>query len=331
MDLSTTYLGLKLRSPLVPSASPLTGRLDELKRAEDAGAGAVVLPSVFEEQLLQESADLERALEQSADVSAEALSYFPDLGEFRVGPGDYLDLVRRAGEALSIPVIASLNGVSAGGWTDYARQIESAGADALELNAYQIPTDPDLPGNAVEQGYLDILAAVKNAVKLPVAMKLGPFFSNFAHFAKRLDAAGADALVLFNRFYQPDIDLENLEVEPGIFLSTPQARRLPLRWIAILHGRIEADLAATSGIHTSADVLKMIMAGATVTQLCSVLLQQGMGRIAVIEREVRAWLEAHEYESLAQARGSLSRKNVADPGAYERAQYLKLLTTYPLV
>jgi dihydroorotate dehydrogenase (fumarate) len=331
MDLSTTYLGLKLRSPLVPSASPLTGRLDELKRAEDAGAGAVVLPSVFEEQLLQESADLERALEQSADTSAEALSYFPDPGEFRVGPEDYLDLVRRAGEALSIPVIASLNGVSAGGWTDYARQIESAGADALELNAYQIPTDPDLPGNAVEQGYLDILAAVKNAVKLPVAMKLGPFFSNFAHFAKRLDAAGADALVLFNRFYQPDIDLENLEVEPGIFLSTPQARRLPLRWIAILHGRIEADLAATSGIHTSADVLKMIMAGATVTQLCSVLLQQGMGRIAVIEREVRAWLEAHEYESLAQARGSLSRKNVADPGAYERAQYLKLLTTYPLV
>jgi dihydroorotate dehydrogenase (fumarate) len=328
MNLSTTYLGLSLKSPLVPSASPLTGKLDELKRAEDAGAGAVVLPSVFEEQLRQESADLDRALEQSADVSAEALSYFPDLGEFRVGPDDYLDLIRSAKAALDIPVIASLNGVSVGGWTDYARQIESAGADALELNAYQIPTDPDVPGNAVEQGYLDILAAVKSAVKLPVAMKLSPFFSNFAHFAKRLDEGGANALVLFNRFYQPDIDLENLEVEPGIFLSTPQARRLPLRWIAILHGRIEADLAATSGIHSSADVLKMIMAGATVTQLCSVLLRQGMKQLAVIEREVRAWLEQHEYESLTQARGSLSQQKVANPGAFERAQYLKLLTTY---
>ncbi|RME94304.1 MAG: dihydroorotate dehydrogenase-like protein [Verrucomicrobia bacterium] len=328
MDLTSTYMGMKLRSPLVPSASPLTRELDQLKRAEDAGAGAVVLPSVFEEQLRRESEDLNLALDQATEVSAEATSYFPDLGEFRVGAEDYLDLIRSAKEALSIPVIASLNGASPGGWTDYARQIESAGADALELNIYYIPTDPELTADQVEQVYLDILQSVKSAVRIPVAVKLSPFFTNMARMAKKLDEAGADALVLFNRFYQPDIDLEQLEIEHSILLSTPQARRLPLRWIAILRDRVRASLAATSGIHTAYDALKMVMAGADVTMLCSVLLRKGMEQLRVIEREMVQWLEQHEYESLDQARGSLSQAKVADPGAFERAQYMKILCTY---
>lgn len=330
MDLTTRYMGLVLKSPLVPSASPITRELDELKRGEDAGAGAVVLPSVFEEQLRRESAELDLALEQGAESFAEALSYFPSVGEFRVGPEDYLEHIQKAKASLQIPVIASLNGTSVGGWTDYACQIEQAGADALELNIYYIPTDPELSGQEVEATYLNILQAVKGAVQIPVAVKLSPFFSSMANMARQLAAAGADGLVLFNRFYQPDIDLENLEVEHSILLSTPQARRLPLRWIAILHGRIQASLAATSGIHTAADALKMIMAGADVTMLCSVLLRKGMGQVAVIEQEMVRWLEEHEYESLDQARGSLSQKNVADPAAFERAQYMRILSTYQL-
>ncbi|MCP5516210.1 MAG: dihydroorotate dehydrogenase-like protein [Verrucomicrobiales bacterium] len=330
MDLTTNYMGLKLNSPLVPSASPLTRDVAEIKRAEDAGASAVVLPSVFEEQLRLESAELDIALEQGAESFAEATSYFPSVGEFRLGPEDYLDHIQKAKAAVGIPVIASLNGTSVGGWTDYARQIEAAGADGLELNIYYIPTDPELTSPQVEQTYLDILKAVKGTVKIPVAVKLSPFFSSLANMARRLDAAGADALVLFNRFYQPDIDLDNLEVEHSILLSTPQARRLPLRWIAILHGRIQASLAATSGIHTAADALKVIMAGADVAMLCSVLLRKGVAQIAVIEREMRRWLEEHEYDSLEQARGSLSQKSVANPAAFERAQYMRVLSTYEL-
>ncbi len=328
MDLSTTYLGLKLRSPLMPSAGPLTRELDEIKRAEDAGAGAVVLPSVFEEQLCHETAELEAMLEKGAESYPEALSYFPQVSEYRVGPDDYLELIQRAKTATRLPVIASLNGTSVGGWTEYARQIQQAGADALELNIYYIPTDPEQPGTEVEKTYLDILGAVKAAVSLPVAVKLGPYFSNMAHMARQLDRAGADGLVLFNRFYQPDIDLENLEVEHSILLSTPQARRLPLRWIAILYGRLRASLAATSGIHTAYDALKMLMAGADVTMLCSVLLRKGMTQIAVIEQEMRRWMEEHEYESVAQLKGSMSQLKCPDPTAFERAQYMRIISTW---
>jgi dihydroorotate dehydrogenase (fumarate) len=330
MDLTTTYLGLKLTSPLVPSASPLTRELDELKRAEDAGAGAVVLPSVFEEQIVREAAELDIALEQGTESFAEALSYFPQVSEFRIGPDEYLGHIARAKAALQVPVIASLNGTSLGGWTAYARQIEQAGADALELNIYYIPTDPELTALEVENTYLEILKAVKAAVKLPVAVKLSPFFSNMANMARKLDQAGANGLVLFNRFYQPDIDLETLEVEHSLLLSTPQARRLPLRWIALLYGRIAASLAATSGIHTAYDVLKIMMAGADVAMLCSVLLRKGMGQMAVIQKEMAQWLEEHEYESLTQMKGSLSQKHCPEPSAFERAQYMRILTTYKL-
>lgn len=328
MDLSTHYLGLKLRSPLVPSACPLTRELDEIRRAEDAGAGAVVLPSVFEEQIRRESADLDLAIEQATDVSAEAQSYFPQVGEFRIGPEDYLEHVQAAKRAVKIPVIASLNGSSLGGWTEYARKIQAAGADALELNIYYIPTDPDLTSAEVEKTYLDILKAVKGAVTLPVAVKLSPFFSSMANMARQLDDAGANGLVLFNRFYQPDIDIDKLEVEHSLLLSTPQARRLPLRWVAILHGRIRASLAATSGIHTAFDALKVLMAGADVTMLCSVLLRKGMPQIAAIEKEMRLWMEKHEYDSVTQLKGSLSQKNCPDPSAFERAQYMRLLATW---
>ncbi len=328
MDLSTTYLGLPLRCPLMPSASPLTRELDEIKRAEDAGAGAVVLPSVFEEQLRHENAELDAMLEKGAESYAEALNYFPQLGEYRVGPDDYLELIQQAKATTRLPIIASLNGTSVGGWTGFARQLQQAGADALELNIYYIPTDPELPGAAVEQTYVDILRSVKTAVTLPVSVKLGPYFSNMAHMARQLEQAGADGLVLFNRFYQPDIDLENLEVEHSILLSTPQARRLPLRWIAILYGRVRCSLAATSGIHTAYDALKMLMAGADVTMLCSVLLRKGMAHLAVIEQEMKRWLEEHEYESLAQLKGSMSQSKCPDPAAFERAQYMRIISTW---
>jgi len=328
MDLTTNYLGLTLRSPLALSASPLTGALDDLKRAEDAGAGAVVLPSIFEEQIERETAELQAALTQGTESFAEALSYFPQVGDFRLGPEDYLEHVAKAKAALKIPVIASLNGDSVGGWTQYARQIQQAGADALELNVYYIPTDLDLSGAAVERTYVDILKAVKGAVNIPVAVKLNPFFSSMANVAKQLDAAGADGLVLFNRFYQPDIDLEKLEIEHSLLLSTPQARRLPLRWVAILFGRVKASLAATSGIHTAHDVLKMLMAGADVTMLCSVLLAKGIPHLAQLEREVRQWMEDHEYESVAQLKGSMSQKNCPDPSAFERGQYVRVISAY---
>ncbi len=328
MDLSTTYLGLNLRSPLVPSASPITAELDGLKRAEDAGAGAVVLPSVFEEQIRRESAELDIALEQGAESFAEALSYLPQPSEFRIGPDDYLDHIQAAKKALGIPVIASLNGASLGGWTDYARKIQQAGANAIELNIYCIPTDPNLTAAEVEKTYIDILKGVKGAVTIPVAVKLSPFFSNMASMAWQLDQAGANGLVLFNRFYQPDINLATLEVEHSLLLSTPQARRLPLRWVALLFGRIKASLAATSGIHTAHDALKMLMAGADVTMLCSVLLRKGVSHIAEIQTEMTQWLTEHEYESVSQLKGSMSQQNCPDPSAFERAQYMRVISTW---
>ena len=329
MDLSTTYLGMKLRSPLVVSAcGPLSEEIDAIRRAEDAGAAAVVLYSLFEEQLRLESRELNYHMTHGTESFAEALSYFPEPSAYRLGPEGYLDHIRKARETVKIPIIASLNGTSMGGWTEFARKIEQAGAHALELNIYYIPTDMQMSGAQVEQTYLDILQAVKAVVKIPVAVKLSARFSNIANMAQRLDAAGANALVLFNRFYQPDIDLETLEVTPHVLLSTPQAMRLPLRWIAILYGRIRADLAATSGIHTGQDAVKMAMGGASVSMLCSVLLKNGVERIAVIEKEMRQWMEEHEYESITQMKGSMSQNHCADPSAFERAQYMRALTSY---
>jgi dihydroorotate dehydrogenase (fumarate) len=329
MDLSTNYLGLKLRTPLVIGASPLSEDIDNIKRMEDAGASAIVLHSLFEEQLRQDRLELHRNLEQGTDSFAEALNYFPEVEEYRLGPEEYLRHIWRAKTTTKIPIIASLNGSSKGGWTDFARQIQKAGADALELNIYNIPTDPFLTGTEVELNYLEILKEVKAVVKIPVAVKLSPFFSSFANMARRLDEAGADGLVLFNRFYQPDIDLESLEVKPNILLSTPMAARIPLRWIALLHGKIKASLAATSGIHRASDALKMLLVGADVTMLCSTVLRHGFPQIAFIESELTNWLEEHDYESVAQIKGSLSQKNCATPSEFERAQYMKALCGYP--
>ncbi len=329
MNLSTTYLGLKLRTPLVPAASPLSEEIDQIKQMEDAGASAVVLHSLFEEQLRQESAELAHHLEHGTYSSPEALTYFPEPEEFTLGPEEYLKHIAKAKQAAKIPIIASLNGSSVGGWTDYAKAIQQAGADALELNIYYIPTDMDLTSAQVEQTYLDIVKAVKSAVTIPVAVKLSPFFTNFANMAKRLDQAGANGLVLFNRFYQPDIDLETLEVKPNILLSTPMAMRVPLRWVALLYGKVRCSLAGTSGIHRASDVIKMLMAGADVTMLCSALLRHGVRQIGVVERDLVAWLEEHEYASVSQLRGSLSQKNCADPSAFERAQYMKAISQVP--
>lgn len=327
-DLSTTYLGLTLKHPIVPSASPLSYTLDGMRRLEDAGASAVVMYSLFEEQIAHEAAELNHYLAYGTESFAEALSYFPDTGSYNLGPDGYVELVRKAKAALRIPVIGSLNGISTGGWMSYAKKIEEAGADALELNVYYIPTDPKLSANDVESRYLEVLEAVKKTLRIPVAMKLSPFFSSLANLAHRLDAAGADGLVLFNRFYQPDIDLETLEMRPNVILSTPHALRLPLRWIGILHGRVRASLAATSGIHTAPDALKMLMAGADVTMMCSALLKHGPGHIKSVLEEMNRWMEEHEYASVKQMKGSMSQKSVADPSAFERANYMKTLQSF---
>lgn len=330
MNLSTTYLGLALRTPLVASASPLSEDIGNIKRLEDAGASAVVHYSLYEEQLRMDTHALHYHMTQGTESYAEALTYFPEPDQFRLGPTAYLEHIRKAKEAVDIPIIASLNGTSIGGWTKFAAQMQQAGADALELNIYYIPTDMTLSGAAVEETYIEILKAVKEVVTIPVALKLSPYFSNMANMAKRLDEAGADGLVLFNRFYQPDFDLENLEVRPNVLLSTPQSLRLPLRWIAILYGRLKASLAGTSGIHSGQDVLKMLMAGADVTMMASALLRHGIGRLSEIESELVQWMETHEYESVAQMKGSMSQVNSADPSAFERAQYMKALTTFRL-
>ena len=330
MDLSTTYLGLKLRSPLVPAASPLSEEIDNIKQMEDAGAAAVVIYSLFEEQLRQDRLELAQNMDQGTFSNPEALTFFPEPEEFRLGPDEYLEHIAKAKAAVKMPVIASLNGSSTGGWTRYAKAIEQAGADALELNIYYIPTDLNLSSTRVEQNYIDILKAVKSEISIPVAVKLSPFFTNFANMAKRLDEAGADGLVLFNRFYQPDIDLESLEIRPNILLSTPMAMRVPLRWVALLFGKLRANLAATSGIHRASDVLKMLMAGADVTMLCSALIRHGVRQLSVIERDLVAWMEEHEYQSVSQLKGSLSQKNCADPSAFERAQYMKAISQFPV-
>jgi len=329
MDLTTTYLGLKLRTPLVPSASPLSEEVDSIKRLEDAGASAIVLYSLFEEQLRQDRVELHQHMEAGTFSFAEALTYFPEPDQFHLGPDEYLKHISKAKNAVNMPVIASLNGSSVGGWTSYAKAIQQAGADALELNVYYIPTDLDVTSAQIEQTYLDILKAVKSGITIPVAVKLSPFFTNFANMAKRLDEAGANGMVLFNRFYQPDIELESLEVVPNILLSTPMAMRLPLRWVAILYDKLNCSLAATSGIHRATDALKMLMAGADVTMLCSVLIRHGVKQIGVIERDLVAWMEEHEYESVEQLKGSLSQKNCPNPSEFERAQYMRAISRMP--
>ena len=328
MDLSTTYLGMKLKNPLVASSSPLTREISRLRQMEDAGAAAVVLYSLFEEQIRMESHTLNEHLWQGAESFAEALSYFPEAAEYQTGPSAYMEHISRAKAALDIPVIGSLNGVSTGGWIEYARLMEEAGADAIELNVYYIATDLDMPSEAVEQLYMDVLRDVQTAVSIPIAMKLSPYFSNMAYMANRLAEAGAEGLVLFNRFYQPDLDLDELAVVPNLKLSSSVEMRLPLRWIAILYGRIPTDFALTTGVHTPTDVLKGVAAGASVTMLASELLQNGINRFQLLENGITNWLEENEYESLEQLKGSLSQINCAEPAAFERANYMRVLSSY---
>jgi dihydroorotate dehydrogenase (fumarate) len=328
VDLTTTYLNMQLKNPIVPSASPLSAELGNIKRMEDAGAAAVTLHSLFEEQIEFEAEALGHFLEYGTDSFAEALSYFPKFHEYRREPEDYVELIRRAKEAVEIPIIASLNGVSTGGWTSYAKRFEDAGADAVELNVYFIPTSFHLMSYDVEDLYVKLLKEVKKQVSIPVAMKLSPYFSAIPHVASMLDAEGADALVLFNRFYQPDIDVEELEVTPNLLLSTSVEMRLPMRWIAILYGHIDCSMAFTTGIHTVEDVLKAVMVGADVANVCSVLLKQGIGKIEELVQGVTTWMEEHDYESIEQMKGSMSHRSVPEPAAFERANYMKVLNSY---
>jgi len=323
MDLSTKYLGMQLRTPLVASASPLSQEISGIRSLEDAGASAVVLYSLFEEQLRQEAQELDRDLNAGTESFAESLTYFPRTSEFHTGSEGYLNHIRKAKEAVAIPIIASLNSSTLGGWTKFARQVEQAGADAIECNIYFIPTNTEIDGAEVEKIYTDIIREVKTAVHIPVAAKLSPFFSNFANMAKRLDQLGTDGLVLFNRFYQPDIDLEELEIKPNVLLSSPQELRLPLTWVGILYGRVRASLAATTGVYRPEDVIKLLMVGANVTMLCSALLRHGVGHLRHVEHGVRTWMEEHEYESVQQMQGSMSQLRCPDPGAFERAQYTR--------
>jgi len=328
MNLTTNYLGLALKNPIVASSSPLSHTIDSIRRLEDAGAAAVVMYSLFEEQIGFDSYYIDYHLTQGIDSYAESISYFPDMQSYNVGPDAYLNLIRRAKEAVDTPIVGSLNGTSVGGWTDYATLIEEAGADALELNIYYLPANTQITGIEVEALYLDILSAVRQAVTIPVAVKLSPFFSSVANMASRLIDHGADGLVLFNRFYQPDFDLDNLEVAPRLVLSNSDDLRLPLRWVAILYGRLNGDLAITSGIHTSHDVIKGLMAGAKVTMMASELLKNGVRRIPQVLNELIKWMDEHEYESVMQMIGAMSQKHCAEPAAFERANYMKMLDSY---
>lgn len=327
VDLSTTYLGFQLNNPVIASASPISKKLDGIRKLEDAGAAAVVMYSLFEEQIVQESLALDHYLSLGTDTFAEALTYFPDLQNYNVGPDDYLGLISKAKQAVKIPIIGSLNGVSTGGWIDYAQKIEQAGADALELNMYYIPTDFDLSSQELEQVYIDLVKDVRSQIHIPLAVKLSPFYTAFPHFSRRLAQAGANGLVLFNRFMQPDLDIEALEVTPHLVLSDSDELRLPLRWTAILYGRIDADLALTSGVHTAQDVLKAMMAGASATMLASELLANGVQRISDILKDMQMWMETFEYTSITQMKGSMSQKSVAEPAAFERANYMKALSS----
>ena len=327
-DLSTTYLGLNLKNPLVASASPLSKKLDRAKKLEDAGISAIVMYSLFEEQIIHESLELDHFLNRGSDSFPEALSYLPDGGMYAIKPEKYLDQVTGLKKALKIPVIGSLNGVSKGGWTRYARKIEEAGADALELNVYYIATDLDMTSSDIEDTQVELVAEVKSAIKIPLSVKLSPFVTSIPNYAKRLVEAGADGLVLFNRFYQPDFDLEELEIIHSLDLSTSSDLRLPLRWISILHGKIDTDFALTSGVHSYTDVLKSMMSGAKVAMMASNLLHSGEQVIGEILSNLETWMKEHEYESIQQMQGSMSQKSVKEPAAFERANYMKVLNSF---
>ncbi len=328
VDLTTTYLGLKLKNPLVASPSPLSEKVDNVKRMEQAGISAVVMYSLFEEQIIHESLELDYFLNRGTESFAEALTYFPDIGRYSLAPDKYIETLEKTKLAVNIPVMGSLNGVSTGGWIEYAHKIQEAGADALELNLYYLPTDVDLTSSQIEDNYLTLVSNIRAKVKTPLAVKLAPFFTALPNFATHLVQAGANGLVLFNRFYQPDMDLENLEVVPNLVLSNSDDLRLPLRWIAILYGKVKADLALTSGVHTPEDAIKAIMAGANVAMSTSALLKRGTQAIQQILTGMEEWMIAHEYESVKQMHGSMSQGAVADPDVFERANYMKVLNSF---
>jgi len=333
-DLKTTYLGLSLKNPLVASSSPLSEKVDTVRRLEDAGIAGVILYSLFEEQVIQESLRLHRDVEQGTESFAEALTYLPDAGayaelqRYSIGPDAYVEHLHNVKEAVDIPVLGSLNGVSDGAWLEYAKKIEDAGADALELNLYNLPADTELTSPVLEDQYTNLVKSVCASVEIPVAVKLSPFFTALPNFALRLVEAGADGLVLFNRFYQPDFDLEALEVIPNLTLSDSTELRLPLRWIAILYGKVEADFGLTSGVHTAHDMIKALMAGASATMVASTLLKNGIGHATKILADVQIWMDEHEYESVTQMTGSMSQQAVAQPTAFERANYMKVLDSF---
>ena len=328
MDLQTTYLGLKLKHPIVASSSPISRSLDGIKRMEDAGAAAITLFSLFEEQIRFENESFDFLSEAGTESFAESLSYFPAGSDYRVGPDSYLELIRQASAACEVPIIASLNGTTSAGWTEYARLMAEAGAKAIELNVYYIPADLETNGRDVEQRYVDVIKAVRSAVSVPIAVKLSPFFSAFGDMAKRCVGAGADGLVLFNRFYQPDFDLEELEVVPDLELSSASEIRLPLLWIAVLHGRLKCSLAATRGVETGKEVIKYVMAGADAVMTTSALLRNGVGHMQTLINQTKEWMERRNYDSIAQMKGSMSQLKVADPSAFERANYIKVLQSY---
>jgi dihydroorotate dehydrogenase (fumarate) len=327
-DLRTTYLGMSLSSPLVPSASTLSSRIDTLKRLQDAGASAVVMQSLFEEQIEHDELQVHRVLETGSHSNPESITLFPELEDYNTGPDEYLRHLEASKNELAIPVIGSLNGASEGGWIRYARLIQDAGADALELNVYFVAADPDESGWQVERRYLDLVSALRDSVTIPLAVKVGPFFSSMANMARQLVEAGADGLVLFNRFVQPDIDLETLEVDNSLHLSTSEESLLPLRWIALLRGHIEGSIAATTGVHTAADAVKLLLAGADVTMMASALFRNGPEHLTSVLDGLRTWLDDNEYESVEQAKGSLCQANVADPAAFARANYMRMLVDY---
>jgi dihydroorotate dehydrogenase (fumarate) len=328
VDLTSTYLGLPLKNPLVASASPLSQKLEVARQLGESGIAAIVMYSLFEEQIIRESLKLQEDLTRGTDQFAEALSYIPEIGSYSIGPETYVEHLRKVKQAVSVPVIGSLNGVSTGGWIEYAQKIEEAGADALELNLYYLATDPDLTSAELEDMYITLVGDIRKRVKFPLAVKLSPFFTALPNFTRRLTEAGANGIVLFNRFYQPDFDLEELEVVPNLVLSTSDELRLPLRWIAILYGRVQADFALTSGVHNAQDLLKAVMAGASAVMTASELLQNGISRVPQILSDLQTWMEEHEYESIQQMRGSMSQQAIAEPAAFERANYMKVLSSY---
>jgi len=328
IDLSTKYLGLTLKNPLVASASPLTKDLDNVRKLEDAGTSAIVMHSLFEEQLNVESDELDRHLASAEHVGPEATGMYPEMGDYNLGPDAYLEAIVKAKAAVQLPIIGSLNGVSTGGWTRYAKLIQDAGADALELNIYYFPTDLRLTSDVVERQYCDLVREVRSTVGIPIAVKVSPFFSAMANMALKLDQAGANALVMFNRFYQPDLDLDNLEIVPSLQLSRANELRLRLHWVGILFGKIKSDMAITGGVHTAEDVIKSMMVGARAAMMTSALLQNGIDYMRFVLSEVREWLEKHEYESIRQMQGSMSQQAVPHPNKYERTNYVKVLSSY---